>query len=175
MKSRCTTGSSFAKCAHAYSIYKMTQQVKYYVYVDGASQGNPGESGIGAIICKGDDTIKNISQYIGITTNNVAEYVALIYGLQEALIQNIRNININTDSELLYRQLKGEYKVKDSTLKIFNAIAKHLLGGFEKSEINHISREENKGADKLATLAIEKRPVLLKGKRKSRQARMTNC
>jgi len=144
----------------------MIQQTKYDIYVDGASQGNPGEAGIGAIICKDDNTLKNISQYIGITTNNVAEYVALIYGLQEALIQNIRNININTDSELLYKQLKGEYRVKDNTLKIFNGIAKHLLAGFEKFDITHIPREKNKGADKLATLAIEKRPVLLKGKKK---------
>lgn len=144
----------------------MTQQIKYDIYVDGASQGNPGQAGIGAIICRGDDVIKNISQYIGITTNNVAEYVALIYGLQQALIQNIKNININTDSELLYKQLKGEYKVKDDNLKIFNNIVKHLLSGFEKSEIAHIPREKNKGADKLATIAIEKRPVLLKGKKK---------
>ena len=132
----------------------MTLQTKYDIYVDGASQGNPGESGIGAIICKDNNVVKNISQYIGITTNNVAEYVALIYGLQEALIQNIKNININTDSELLYKQLKGEYKVKDGALKIFNGIIKHILSGFEKSEITHIPREKNKGADKLATLAI---------------------
>lgn len=144
----------------------MKQQTRYDIYVDGASQGNPGESGAGVIICKDGNVVKNISQYIGITTNNVAEYVALIYGLQEALIQNIRNVNVNTDSELLYKQLKGEYRVKDNTLKIFNGIAKHLLGGFEKSEIAHIPREKNKGADKLATIAIEKRPVLLKTKKR---------
>jgi len=144
----------------------MILQANYDLYVDGASQGNPGESGIGAIIYKGENVVKNISQYIGITTNNVAEYVALIYGLQETLIQNIKNITINTDSELLYKQLKGEYKVRDNTLKIFHNIIKHLLTGFEKSEIIHIPRERNKGADRLATLAIEKRPVLLKSKKK---------
>lgn len=144
----------------------MTQQTKYDIYVDGASQGNPGEAGIGVVISHGDNVVKNISQYIGIATNNVAEYVALIYGLQEALMQNIKRLNVNTDSELLYKQLNGEYKVKDTTLKIFNSIAKHLLGGFEKAEITNIPREKNKGADKLATIAIEKRPVLLKSKKK---------
>lgn len=144
----------------------MTQQTKYDIYVDGASQGNPGEAGIGVVISHGDNVIKNVSQYIGIATNNVAEYVALIYGLQEALIQNIKRLNVNTDSELLYKQLNGEYKVKDTTLKIFNNIAKHLLSGFEKIELTNIPREKNKGADKLATIAIEKRPVLLKSKKK---------
>ena len=146
----------------------MTQQFKYQIFVDGASQGNPGESGIGAVIYEGNNVIKNISQYIGITTNNVAEYTALIYGLQEAIIQKIKNISINTDSELIYKQIKGEYKVKDANLKILNGLAKHLLTGFEKIEITHIPRENNKDADKLAVNAINKRPVLFKKHNKNK-------
>lgn len=148
-----------------YYISLMNPQLKYDMYVDGACQGNPGESGIGVIICQGDHIIKNISQHIGITTNNVAEYMALIYGLQEALIKNIRSIHINTDSELLYKQIKGEYKVKDETLKMLNTLVRHLWSGFEKIDIINIPREKNKGADKLAVTAIEKRPVLSKKKK----------
>lgn len=144
----------------------MNQQAKFNIYIDGASQGNPGESGIGVIICEGDNVIKNISRYIGITTNNVAEYMALIYGLQEALIQKINNLNINTDSELLYKQIKGEYKVKDPTLNLLHGLAKHLLSSLENVNITNIPREKNKGADKLAEKAVEKRPVLLKKQKK---------
>lgn len=147
----------------------MTQQSKNYcLFIDGASKGNPGESGIGIIICEGDNIIKNISQYIGITTNNVAEYMALIFGLQEAIVQNLNNISVNTDSELLYKQIKGEYKVKDSTLKLLHCLANHLLTGFERVNITNIPRENNKGADKLAVKAIEKRPVLFKKNKKAK-------
>ncbi len=146
----------------------MTQQNKFSMYVDGASQGNPGEAGIGVIICEGNNVIKNISQYIGITTNNVAEYMALIFGLQEALIQRIVSININTDSELLCKQIKGDYRVKDATLKLLYSLAKHLLSGFKKAEITNIPREDNKGADRLAARAIEKRPVLFKKSKKTK-------
>lgn len=144
----------------------MAQQAEYDVYIDGASQGNPGESGIGVIICQGDNVIKNFSQYIGIATNNVAEYMALIYGLQAILMQNIRNVNIHTDSELLYKQIKGEYKVKDATLKLLHCLAKHLWTVLENVDITNIPREKNKGADKLAEKAIEKRPVLFKKQKK---------
>lgn len=146
----------------------MNPQLKYDMYIDGASQGNPGESGIGVVISHGQNTIKSISHYIGITTNNVAEYMALIFGLQEALMQNIKCLNIKTDSELLYKQISGDYKVKDTTLKLLHGLAKHLLTGFEKAEICNIPRENNKGADKLATRAIETRPVLSRKNRKIR-------
>lgn len=125
------------------------------VFTDGASHGNPGPSGVGAVIC--DDkgaTVKNLSEYIGETTNNVAEYMALIYGLQEALILRADEVIINTDSELLAKQLKKEYKIKDADLKILYRQVGHLLRGFDKYEIRHIDRSENKGADKLANKAI---------------------
>ena len=125
------------------------------IFTDGACHGNPGPSGIGVIICsdKGE-TMKNISEYIGETTNNVAEYMALIYGLQEALILRADEVIINTDSELLAKQLKKEYKIKDADLKILNRQVVHLLDGFKKFEINRIDRSRNKGADRLADKAI---------------------
>ncbi|OGX32694.1 MAG: hypothetical protein A3F87_04440 [Omnitrophica WOR_2 bacterium RIFCSPLOWO2_12_FULL_51_24] len=125
------------------------------IFTDGACHGNPGPSGVGVVICdeKGA-TVKNLSEYIGETTNNVAEYMALIYGLQEALILRADEVIINTDSELLAKQLKKEYKIKDADLKILYRQAGHLLGGFVKYEVKHIDRSDNKGADKLANKAI---------------------
>lgn len=125
------------------------------IYIDGASQGNPGHSGIGVILLESGQAIKNISRYIGNATNNVAEYTALIYGLEEALFSRAEQIIINTDSELLCKQITKDYKVKSpSLLGLYNQ-ALHLLGGFKKFSIRHIPREQNKGADKLATKAIE--------------------
>jgi ribonuclease HI len=125
------------------------------IYIDGGSHGNPGPSGIGVIICdeKGD-AIKNISKFIGNTTNNIAEYTALIYGLQEALILRADEIIINTDSELLAKQLSKEYKTKDAGLKPLYGQVSHLLTGFKRYEIRRIDRSENKGADRLANKAV---------------------
>jgi ribonuclease HI len=124
------------------------------IYIDGASQGNPGHSGVGIVIYRDGLRIKNISNYIGTATNNVAEYTALIYALQEALLLKAKSLKINTDSQLLARQLNKIYKVKHSGIITLYKQALHLLTGFEKVLINHIPREENKLADKLATQAI---------------------
>lgn len=125
------------------------------IYIDGASKGNPGPSGVGVIICRGPETLKNLSVYIGNATNNVAEYTALIYALQEALIMGAGKIKVNTDSELLYRQVKKVYKIKSRNLVALYNQAMHLLSAFQEAAINHISRENNRGADKLATKAVK--------------------
>jgi ribonuclease HI len=125
------------------------------IYIDGASKGNPGPSGIGVVICRDSQTIKNISSYIGNTTNNVAEYTALIYALQEALKLKAQILNINTDSELLCRQINKVYKIKSpNILGLYNQVT-HLILGFKQVTINNIPRGENRGADKLATKAIK--------------------
>ena len=126
------------------------------IYIDGASKGNPGPSGIGAVICRGGQTIKNISSYIGNTTNNIAEYTALIYALEEALMLKAENLKINTDSQLLYRQIKKIYKVKNPNIIGLYNQASHLISSFNQVSINNIPRENNRGADKLATQAIKK-------------------
>jgi ribonuclease HI len=125
------------------------------IYVDGASKGNPGPSGIGVIICRGGETIKNISCYIGNATNNAAEYMALIYGLQECLVLKAESININTDSQLMHRQINKEYKVKNTNILGLYNQATRLMSGFKNVSVNHIPRENNKGADKLATKAVK--------------------
>ena len=128
----------------------------FEIYIDGASKGNPGPSGIGVVICRGQDTIKNISSYIGNATNNIAEYTALIYALQEALILKAEVVTIKTDSQLLARQLNKVYKVKHANIIGLYNQAVHLLSAFKEACIINIPREENCGADKLATLAIKK-------------------
>jgi ribonuclease HI len=125
------------------------------IYVDGASKGNPGPSGIGVVICQDGQTIKNISSFVGNTTNNIAEYMALIYGLQESLIMHAESVKINTDSQLLYRQIIKEYKIKNPNLLGLYNQAQHLFSAFKEVKINNIARKENKGADKLANKAIK--------------------
>lgn len=125
------------------------------IYIDGASKGNPGPSGIGVIVCKDGETIKNISSYIGNATNNIAEYTALIFGLQEGLKLKAKDITVNTDSELLCRQINRIYKVKSPNIAGLYNQALSLISAFRDVKITHIPRENNRGADKLATKAIK--------------------
>ena len=124
----------------------MNSNTVYDIFIDGASKGNPGEAGVGAVIRDEQSVKRTVSEYIGITTNNVAEYSALIFGLQEALIHNFKKIHIKTDSELLYKQISGEYKVREQSLVVLHKIAKHLLSGFADVSISNIGREYNKEA-----------------------------
>ena len=128
----------------------------FEIYIDGASKGNPGPSGIGVVICRGQEVVKNISCYIGRATNNIAEYTALIYALQEALLLKAETIKIKTDSQLLARQINKVYKVKHVNIVGLYNQATHLLSGFKEVSIENIPREQNVGADKLATEAIKK-------------------
>lgn len=125
------------------------------IYIDGASKGNPGLAGIGVIICQDGGVLKNISTFIGRATNNFAEYTALIYALQEALILKAESVKIYTDSQLLCRQIKKEYKVKNPNIIGLYNQALHLMSAFKLVLINHISRKDNPGADKLANKAIK--------------------
>ncbi len=139
------------------------------IYSDGASKGNPGDAGIGVVIS--DDkgkVLREVAEYIGKTTNNVAEYSALIRGLREAADLGATRIEIRTDSELLARQLSGVYKVKAANLKPLFEEAISLLRVFERVSISHVVRELNKRADELANEGIEKhRGNLLKPKPKA--------
>jgi ribonuclease HI len=125
------------------------------IYIDGASKGNPGHSGVGVVIYRDGQELKQISNYIGKATNNIAEYTALIYALEEALLLKAKTLKINTDSQLLARQVNKIYKVKHEGLVSLYQRALRLLSGFEKVTVNHIPREENTYADKLATKAIK--------------------
>ena len=141
------------------------------IYVDGASAGNPGKAGIGVVLfCEGKK-IKEYSQYIGIATNNVAEYMAVVFAMQEALIVNVRNITIFSDSELVVNQINGVYKVKDNNLFRLHKQVQHLKNGFKKFNITHIERAGNKEADKLASRSVDRLDVCRGGKSGLQRAR----
>ena len=90
---------------------------KWEIFIDGACSGNPGEAAIGVVIKRGDQVVKELSKSIGEATNNIAEYTALIYALQEALIIDVKEVKIFTDSELMYKQICGQYQVKQDHIK----------------------------------------------------------
>ncbi|MFH1394842.1 MAG: ribonuclease HI family protein [Candidatus Omnitrophota bacterium] len=125
------------------------------IYTDGGARGNPGPAGIGAVLFSGKTKKAEISKYIGHATNNVAEYLAVVYALQEALYIGIKNIVLKVDSQLVARQLRGEYKVRDINIRKFFDIVVSLLSKFENVEIIEIPREKNKEADKLVNDAID--------------------
>ncbi|MEN6357392.1 MAG: ribonuclease HI family protein [Armatimonadota bacterium] len=131
---------------------------KVIIYTDGASKGNPGDAGIGVVISSPDGTVlREIGEYIGQTTNNVAEYQALIRGLREAADIGATQIEISTDSQLMARQLAGAYKVKSPNLQPLYAEAVNLIRHFAGVSISHVVREFNKRADELANLGVKKR------------------
>jgi ribonuclease HI len=130
----------------------------YELYVDGASRGNPGPASIGAVLLDGHGrVVREVSKYVGETTNNVAEYLALIYALQEALQAGCTALTVKTDSELLARQMSGRYKVRDPQLKLLHELAAHLVAGFAQCRIEHVPREQNTRADRLAAKAVNGR------------------
>jgi len=127
---------------------------KAVLYTDGAASGNPGPAGIGYVLIT-DGKKKRYSAFIGNTTNNVAEYTALIEGLKTALREGVKEIEIYMDSELVVKQLKGLYKVKQPHLVLLYQKTKKLLGSFDRYQIAHVRREENKEADILSKEAIK--------------------
>ncbi len=127
------------------------------VNVDGASKGNPGEAGIGvAVFDKDLNIVQENCEYIGMATNNVAEYKALILGAKLAIKFNARNTLFKSDSELMVKQILGEYRVKNAQLKSLYSEVQSLLGKLPEWEITHVPREENKEADLLANKGVEK-------------------
>jgi len=127
------------------------------LYTDGASRGNPGESGAGIILKDADGVIlKKAGKYLGEGTNNRAEYEALILGLTLACDAGIKKLNVYLDSELVARQVKGEYRVKNSAIKPLYQKVLTLMKNFDKINIVNIPRELNWEADALANEAIER-------------------
>ena len=126
------------------------------IYTDGACSGNPGLSGIGVVIKENGNIVKEMSKDLGEATNNIAEYMAVIYALQEALILRADKVILKTDSELVYKQCIGKYKVKHANIKPLFDQVKHLFNGFKEIKIQHIPRDQNKDADGLARKAVKK-------------------
>jgi len=123
--------------------------------VDGASRGNPGPAAIGVVVKAGDHVVREIGEFIGRFTNNVAEYRALIRGLEEAKALGAQAVDVRSDSELLVSQLKREYKVKSPDLSPLYLEANRLLTSFARYTVRRIPRGENAAADALANRALE--------------------
>ncbi|MET0628904.1 MAG: ribonuclease HI family protein [Acidimicrobiia bacterium] len=129
------------------------------VFFDGGSRGNPGPSAIGAVVV--DTTlappmaIAEVSESIGVTTNNVAEYRALIAGLEAARALGARSVSVRGDSKLVIEQVVGRWRVKQPHLKPLHARACELLSTFEHVDLEHVRRERNTDADALVNAALD--------------------
>lgn len=125
------------------------------INIDGASKGNPGPAAIGVVFYNSNKTIlEEYSEFIGIQTNNIAEYTALVKALEICNEKKYRNIEIKTDSELIAKQINGLYKVKDPDIKELYEKAMSKIKNFNSFKISHIPRDENTKADKLANAAL---------------------
>jgi ribonuclease HI len=126
-------------------------------HTDGGARGNPGPAGYGIVIhdAKGNK-VAALSQYLGRQTNNFAEYQALIGALEYALEHGPKALKVISDSELLVRQIKGIYRVKEPTLRDLHARAKQLISKLDWFEIEHVLRGHNREADQLANEAMDK-------------------
>jgi ribonuclease HI len=128
---------------------------KVILYVDGSCSGNPGEGGAGVVIKdEHGKTIAFLKEYLGMVTNNRAEYQALILGLREAHRLGIREVEVNLDSELVVNQVNGMYRIRDAHLKTLEEEVKRLLGCYSRWVVQYIPREKNREADRLAREAV---------------------
>ncbi len=127
------------------------------IYTDGASRNNPGESGAGIYILRDGEPFERIAQYLGKTTNNIAEYTAAIIGLEHAAKVGAKKVRLFADSELMVKQINGLYKVKNEGLKPLHTKVKGLIATIGSVEVQYIPREKNKEADALANRAIDEK------------------
>ena len=130
---------------------------KVIIYTDGGARGNPGPAGIGAVIYSEHKKIlAEVSEYLGVATNNQAEYRALIAAFRKAADLGAKELDCYLDSELVVKQLKGEYRVKDKDLARLFLDIHNLSLGFKKISYTHIPRERNIEADRLANEAMDR-------------------
>ena len=125
------------------------------VCFDGASRGNPGKAAIGIVVLQDGVPVREIGEAIGEATNNVAEYRALLRGLEEAAALGARRVQILSDSELVVRQLSGRYRVRSPALAALHRDALTRMRRFDRVSIRHVPRAENRGADALANRALD--------------------
>ncbi len=125
------------------------------IYADGACRGNPGPAGAGVVLTEGGEVVEELSSYLGRGTNNIAEYRALLLGLEAARRRGAGEVKVRMDSQLVVRQVGGSYKVRNPKLQELHAQAMDLRRSFKKFEIEYIPRAANEAADSLANQAID--------------------
>ena len=130
--------------------------MKAILYSDGAARGNPGPAGAGAVLLDGDGhVIAELTRFLGVTTNNVAEYTAFIIGLEEAKRRGVDDLDARMDSLLVVEQMRGRWKIKHPNMKPLALRAGELFASFPKRTIAHVPREANTIADALSNRAID--------------------
>ena len=126
------------------------------LFADGGSRGNPGPAASAAVLLDPHGgTIQEVDAYLGVATNNVAEWTALVLGLQAAADRGIRRLAVRLDSELVVKQFSGEYRVKHVNLQMLHRQARALLRAFEQVEVRHVPRKENARADGLVNRVLD--------------------
>ena len=130
--------------------------MKLTIQTDGGARGNPGPAGIGVVISEGSRTLEEHAEYLGVTTNNQAEYRAVILGLERAVALGAKDVEVVTDSELLVKQANGEYKVKNPDIAKRFLEMKNLCTQIGRVKFRHVRREYNKRADELSNVAMDK-------------------
>ena len=126
-------------------------------HIDGGARGNPGPAGYGVVVeDHAGRMLDQIAHYLGRTTNNVAEYSALLAALEYALSHRFRAIKVLSDSELLVKQMRGEYKVKNAALAELHQKAKAMVRELDWFQVEHVAREQNREADRLANIAMDR-------------------
>jgi ribonuclease HI len=129
---------------------------KVIIFTDGAARGNPGPAAIGVVIRDDNSSvIATISKCLGATTNNQAEYRAIIAGLEKAAGLGVKQVELNSDSQLVVEQICGRYKIKNTALRSLYQEVVKLIGSLESFKITYIPRERNKAADALANQALD--------------------
>ena len=137
---------------------KTTLSGRCRLFTDGASRGNPGQAGAGAVLLtENGEELATCSVYLGTCTNNVAEYKALLIGLEEARRQGCSELAVALDSELIVRQIQGRYKVKNEVLLPLFQQVREQLAWFGKWSVSHVPRAQNARADQLANQGIDQK------------------
>jgi ribonuclease HI len=144
--------------AHPIHLLKENLKItKVIINVDGAARGNPGPAAIGAVIKdEGGNTVGRISRSIGVSTNNQAEYQAIIAALEKAINAGVKQVEVKSDSELVVEQINGRYKIKNTALRPPYQQVVRLIGKLESFDITGIPREQNAEADALANKALDR-------------------
>ncbi len=123
------------------------------IYIDGSSIGNPGKAGVGYLIYEDKKLIHRESIYLGVQSNNFAEYMALIFALADLIGRNKKSCQVYSDSKLICEQINGNYKVKHQNILPLYTLAKKMISSLNKFKIEHVLRDKNKKADQLAKKA----------------------
>jgi ribonuclease HI len=129
-----------------------------HLHIDGASRSNPGEAAFGVHVTTPEGAeVAQLYGYLGVASNNVAEYQALLHGLRYALERGARRVHVFSDSQLVVRQMSGAYRVKHPAMVPLHQAARDLARRFEECRLDHVRREQNRDADRLANLALDER------------------